>query len=234
MNPKKWAAITSRRFYMELLLVFITLPQVPYASAIIIKNLLGEAASNPNLPAEGLGICSAFPPSWSRAGAKSSCQVLQGNSWDEGVCPNASNNEVRCRAALGWAIPLLRDGCSAPSPQWVTLGRTRLPRDFQPLIHVPRQWLNNPCIDVRQKTQGFEINCILQRPLTFPRSFGAPSAHLVSDKNPVLYPAAPGSTLTAGASSAPSFPLFRAPMAPANIFFHEHLIPNTTHCLTWT
>lgn len=40
---------------MYLLLAFITLRQVTYASTIIIKNLLGKAASNQNLPVEGIG-----------------------------------------------------------------------------------------------------------------------------------------------------------------------------------
>lgn len=94
---------------------------------------------------------------------------------------------MQCKAALGSDIYLLkRDGCSVPSPQQVTLGRSQIATDFHSLTNVSMQCLNNHCIDVRQRNSGFwDKLCILQRPWTFPRSFGTPTVHFVSAKSTV-------------------------------------------------
>lgn len=118
LNPKKWAAITSRRFYMYLLLAFITLCQVTYASTINIKNLLGKAASNQNLPVEGIGhlfqshhlllpLTQHFPPQLNESKAKK--QIIRHFSgkliWEEEEsAPMPTNNEMKCKAALGYDI----------------------------------------------------------------------------------------------------------------------------------
>lgn len=145
---------------MYLLLALITLHQVTYASAIKIKNLLGKAAAlNQRLPVEGTGhlfqshhlllpLRQHFPPSWMTAGAKSRLWDISVGNWEEEEsAPMPTNNEMKCKAAPGYDIHLLkRDGCSAPSAQQGTPGRNQTATNFHSFINVSTQCLNNHCL----------------------------------------------------------------------------------------